>query len=59
MDKSDRTRYKQLAIDTIVASPVHSDAAKLAEALEQCVEELERLDTVPHCATCNCHGVPM
>lgn len=41
MDASDRARYKQLALDTIIASPVHSKEAELAEALEKCVEEIE------------------
>lgn len=41
MDASERARYKQLALDTIIASPVHSEAAMLAEALEKCVDDLE------------------
>lgn len=55
MDKSERQRLKQLAIDTIIKSSVHSAKAKLAEALEQCVNELEQVDQAPHCPTCHCH----
>lgn len=56
MDKSERQRLKTLAIDIIVKSSVHSTEAKLAEALERAVDELDKLDQPPHCATCHCDG---
>lgn len=57
MDASDRARYKQLALDTIIASPVHSKEAQLAEALEKCVDELEDMQSeCPTCSYCDNHG---
>lgn len=54
MDVSERAQLKRLAIDTIVASSVHSEAAKLAEALESALDELDKHDTAPHCRSCHC-----
>lgn len=58
MDSAERIRLRQLAVDTIVASPVRSKAATLAEALEKCLDELERVNGGPHCPTCQC-GLPL
>lgn len=42
MDSSDRTRYKQLANDSIIATFGRDDnEARLAQALEKCVDEIE------------------
>lgn len=58
MDKSERQRLKTLANEGIIATyGENSLKSWLAEALEKCVEELERLDNEPHCPTCHC-GVP-
>lgn len=57
MDKSERQRLKQLAIDTIIANPVHSTATTLAEALEHCVDEIEDANMkCPTCSVCENHG---
>jgi hypothetical protein len=50
MNKAERTRLKQLANDVIIVAFGHdSDMSRLAEALEKCVDELERLDKCPIC----------
>ena len=55
MDKAERNKLKQLANDAIIENfGRECPEARLAEALERCVDELERLDTLPHCSTCNC-----
>lgn len=55
MDKAERQRLKQLANDSIIATfGRETNEARLAQALEQCVGEIERLNTRPHCATCDC-----
>jgi transcriptional/translational regulatory protein YebC/TACO1 len=57
MNKAERTRLKELAVETIVASPVHSKKAQLAEALEKCVDDLEdRSDKCSTCSVCENHG---
>lgn len=53
MDKGERQQLKILAVDTIIANPVNSEAAILAEALEKCINELDN-DSPPHCPTCSC-----
>ena len=58
MDKTERARLKQLANEAIIENFGHdTPESRLAEALEKCIEELERLDTAPHCSTCNCGDV--
>lgn len=55
MDKVERQRLKQLANDSIIATfGEESPESRLAEALERCVDELDRLDQSPHCSTCSC-----
>jgi len=55
MDAVERARYKTLANDAIIDTfGTECPEQRLAEALEKCVEELERLETSPHCSTCNC-----
>lgn len=57
MDKAERTRLKELAVDVIAASPVHSKETQLAEALEKCVDDLEdRSDKCSTCSVCENHG---
>jgi hypothetical protein len=58
MDKVERTRLKTLANDAVIATFGYDNReSRLAEALERCVDELDRLDTTPHCSTCHCDGV--
>lgn len=46
MDKVDRTRYRQLANDAVIATfGTESREQKLAEALEQAVNHIEYLRT--------------
>lgn len=56
MDQSERAKYKQLANDSIIATFGRGDTReqRLAEALEAVLNELDRLDQKPHCATCHC-----
>lgn len=58
MDKSERQRLKQLANDAIVdLFGVESREARLAEALEKCVNEIEEANEVcPTCSICENHG---
>lgn len=57
MDKSERIKLKQLAVDVIVAYPYGSTQANLAEALERCVDDMEDAENKPHCGTCNCGDI--
>lgn len=55
MDKAERIRLKTLANDAVIATYGYDTReSRLAEALERCVDELERMGTRPHCATCDC-----
>lgn len=57
MDKIDRGRYKQLANDAIIAEFGSAGlTARLAEALEKCVEELEAVAECETCGYCDDHG---
>lgn len=58
MDASERARYKQLANDSIIATFGRDDnEARLAQALEQCVDELEYIATeCDQCQYCDVHG---
>jgi uncharacterized protein Yka (UPF0111/DUF47 family) len=58
MEKAERTRYKHLANDAVVATfGEDSDASRLAQALEACVDELEFIaDECDCCKTCPAHG---
>lgn len=58
MDKADRQRLKQLANDSIIATFGRDDnEARLAVALEQCVDELEEIGAkCSTCSTCEDHG---
>jgi len=50
MDRVERTRLKQLANDGIIATYGYDTReSRLAVALEQCIDELERLDRCPAC----------
>jgi len=50
MDEAERARYKTLANDAIIDTfGTEYSEQRLAEALEKCVEELERLDRCPVC----------
>jgi len=50
MDEAERARYKTLANDAIIDTfGTECSEQRLAEALEKCVEELERLDRCPVC----------
>lgn len=50
MDSQQRARYKQLANDSIIATYGYDNAqSRLAEALEKCLEELERRARCPIC----------
>lgn len=52
MDKAERQRLKQLANDSIIATfGRETNEAKLAQALERCVDELEDMQT--KCSTCS------
>ena len=55
MDKSDRARYKQLANDSIIATYGRDDnEARLAQALEDALDQIDFMCKRPHCATCDC-----
>lgn len=58
VDSSERARYKQLANDSIIATFGRDDnEARLAQALEQCVDELEYIATeCDQCKYCDVHG---
>lgn len=58
MDSVERAKYKQLANDAIIAEfGSNGLAARLAEALEKCVEELEWLSGgCQYCSYCEDHG---
>lgn len=58
MDKAERTQLKQLANESIIETfGMECPEARLAAALEQCVEELEFVaDECIHCRTCPAHG---
>lgn len=57
MEKAERTRYRQLALDTIIGAGIHSPEARLAEALEACVDDLDFIaHECDHCKTCAVHG---
>lgn len=54
MDKVDRTRYRQLANDAVIATFGESGlTAQLAEALEKCVDELDLYGERDECAVCD------
>ena len=57
MDKSERLRLKQLAIDAIVAYPYDHPIVPFAEALEKCVDwEDEVASKCLYCRECEDHG---
>jgi peptidoglycan hydrolase CwlO-like protein len=58
MDKADRTRYKTLANDAIIATFGYNNReSRLATSLEACLDELETIATdCEHCKTCTYHG---
>ena len=58
MDKTERTRLKQLANDAVIATfGTDCPEAWLAVALERCVEELEFIaEECDHCKFCDVHG---
>lgn len=58
MDNSELQRLKQLANDSIIAIfGYDNDQARLATALESCLDELEYItDECDHCKTCPTHG---
>ena len=50
MDQAERTRLKTLANDAVIATfGYDSRESRLAEALERCVDELDRLNRCPVC----------
>lgn len=58
MDKAQRQQYKTLANDAIIRTfGIEGDEARLATALETCVDELCDIATdCEHCRTCDYHG---
>lgn len=58
MSPETRARYKQLANDSIIATFGRDDnEARLAQALEKCVDELDNAnDKCPTCSRCENHG---
>lgn len=58
MDRAERTRLKQLANDSIIATfGQDCPEARLAVGLESSVEELEFIaEECDHCKICPCHG---
>lgn len=58
MDKAERQRLKQLANDSVIATfGQDTNEAKLAQALEQSIEELGFIaEECEHCKLCPCHG---
>lgn len=58
MDKAQRQQYKTLANDAIIRTfGIEGDEARLATALETCVDELGDIATeCEHCRTCDYHG---
>ena len=58
MDNGERAKYKQLANDSIIATFGRDDnEARLAQALEKCVDELEDMQAeCPTCSYCDNHG---
>lgn len=58
MNKADRTPYRQLANDAVIATFGESGlTAQLAEALEKCVDELDDAnEKCPTCSVCENHG---
>lgn len=58
MDSVERAKYKQLANDSIIATfGRDGNEARLAQALEKCVDELEEVnDKCPTCSACEDHG---
>lgn len=57
MERSERLRLKQMAVDAIVQYPYNHPIVAFAEALEKLVNEAGEADSKPHCATCNCGDV--
>jgi hypothetical protein len=58
MEKAQRSKYKTLANDAVIATFGQDGlAAQLATALESCVDELESVAAeCAHCKTCESHG---
>lgn len=57
MDQAERTRYKQLANNALIAYfGTDGMPQQPAEALERCVEELEGVATCTTCGYCDDHG---
>lgn len=54
MDKSERIKLKQLAVDAIAEYPVDHPIVPFAEALEKCLDDSYQRDLIPHCASCTC-----
>lgn len=54
VDKAERAKLKQRAVDVIVSNDYDDPIVSLAEALERCVDELDKADQQPHCGTCTC-----
>lgn len=58
MDHAERQQLKRLANDSIIATfGRETNEARLAQALEKCVDELEEIGArCPTCSTCKDHG---